>query len=134
MLRNEFVDPAIAMVRKHHPDLHDQVVSIMAGLWVRLDSPDETFRLGVSGRELRTAPPGEAGVVVHACPLTMLRLLDHETTLLDELHSGALDLVGALGDLLTLESALYVFLNACVRSPEAPNLLLNFRRYCKVIS
>ncbi|MEN0062753.1 MAG: hypothetical protein AAGA48_11425 [Myxococcota bacterium] len=131
MFRSRFVEPAVSMVHRRHPALYAQVVTLIASVRVLVECSDERFCLSATDAQLRTAPARSSPVTVRTSPGALLRLLDHDTTLLAALGSGELEFVGTLQDLLALESALGVFLNACIRSPEAPALLQGFREYCQ---
>lgn len=71
------------------------------------------------------ADPAASAKTSHA---TICAVLAGECTVLEALWTERLELRGAVGDLLALESALRLFVQGAVRAPSLPGILRSFRR------
>ncbi len=106
------------------PAGYRHVLDALGALVVGLEVGDEHCTLR-GGRRLEVTEGVEegAGTRVTTSRTTILAILDAAITLDDAIETGALDVRGALDDVLRAHDTLRAYVHAAVRAPSQPGLL-----------
>lgn len=120
-----FLQASLQLVAQEAPALAGQLAAALTPLEVAVD--DEACLVSVFDGTVVVQPPGPpAPVRVATQAATVHALLRGETTLLDAVLGDHLALIGTVDAIAAFDRALFLYLNATVRSPGHPELL---RRY-----
>lgn len=120
-----FLRTSLQLVAQEAPALAGQLAAALTPLEVAVD--DEACLVSVFDGTVVVRPPGPpAPVQVATQAATVRALLRGETTLLDAVLGDHLALIGTVDAIAAFDRALFLYLNATVRSPGHPELL---RRY-----
>lgn len=127
----DFVREGLAALDDELPWCAARMVSALGRRDALLTVDAEPVRVRADGARVRVIDAVEFSpcVTLTTDRVTVLRLADAETTVLDAVLDGSITLRGDVDDLVAFYEGLQGFLHGAVRSPSFPRLLERYRRW-----
>lgn len=128
----DFVARGLATLRAELPWCWAATAAALDGRSVLLVVGAEPVRVRARRGEVAVLASAEGFapcVTLVTDPVTVLRLADAETTVVDATLDGSIALRGDVDDLVAFHDGLVAFLHGAVRSPSFPRLLDLYRRW-----
>ena len=119
---------SLALLEREHALAFAALRASLRGQRLRLEIGAERFSVTHDADTLRLgAPEGGSTVELRTTRQTLLALVEHETSLLEAVLRGRLELRGTVPALARFHDALALYLHGAVRSPSFPALLPELR-------
>ncbi len=127
----DFVREGLAALVEELPWCAARMVTALGRRDVLLTVDGEPVRVRADGARVRVIDAAEFSprVTLTTDRVTVLRLADAETSVLDAVLDGSIVLRGDVDDLVAFYEGLQGFLHGAVRSPSFPRLLERYRRW-----
>jgi hypothetical protein len=120
---------AFEVLHAETPLHHDELCAALVSLPVTVEIGDERLAPVIVAGGLTVADArADARVTISTSLAATLALLDARHTLVESIHSGAIDVRGTAEALDAAAGAFTVFLHGLVRAPSGPRLLEQLRR------